>query len=271
MTQMTNNPTPIVHFPMSARERRMGRMIRDNEGHQAGPVATPPPPADNGGVIPEAPAGDSQDANNNGQADDFNLFWDQQEGIGAEQQQSGEQQQAQQQQADSGLRESVANHLAAMPFTDVFSSDVADALNQGDYSAANEAIKANMQALMKHTMQGMLPVMDAAFNRFDSRVQEQIQGSLSSTLGQRDSEAVLASEFSSQMRDPAVAPIVRNIFAQAMKNNKGDRTKALESTRSLLNHTGTSISTTGRDSEMNGTDPNRAAADFAAELISGRR
>jgi hypothetical protein len=65
----------------------------------------------------------------------------------------------------------------------------------------------------------------------------QVQALMDGRLGSRDNSEALGKEFPSY-NDRGMKPIIDGIFGQAMRLTEGDRTKAIEHTKSMLRYMG---------------------------------
>lgn len=260
---------------MSASEIRKGRYMRnpDESGHGgAGGGATQAGSGDNGG----GSGGDSSQgagggSNNGGQGFDFSGFWDQSAGDS----QGGDSQQGQQGQGnESGQSngggnagQQIAQQIDSLKFGQVFTDEVANQIADGNLQGVNDSLNKLGQDITRQSL-----ILNANMMRqFGEKLMSQVQQMVEGSFGSRDDDAALSQTFAS-MADPAIRPIIKGVFQQSLKHTKGDRAKAIEMTKGMMQFMGTKGAS---DMGLNIPPTNRenyssdGASSLVEDLLSG--
>jgi hypothetical protein len=209
------------------------RIMKDPEGHPGGiPGAAP----DNAGAGQGNSGGDSGNPdpsqNNDGEGFDPTTFWDSpSEGEGAAP--SGESAGAGNPPGgtESGnFAQQLTNQLANLTFGEpIFTQEVAEEINQGNFSGFEKRVQAQMQAAVRQSMALNVQVL----RPFAEQLMNQMRQEFGSTLNNRDNNETLIRDFPAA-KDPRVAPVIQRVFEQALTNTKGDRTKAVAQTKQMI-------------------------------------
>lgn len=194
----------------------------------------------------------NQGENNSGQKFDLDGFWSEpkptaaaagESGTGDTGTPAGEEQQG----ADVG--KALAQRLNGLKFDALFDQAMIEEMNEGNLANVNERVAAVGRESVRQSLMMSAELMQTFGGRLLSRVEAMIEGK----LGGRDDNEILMSEFPAA-KDPAVKPMIQNVFNQAMKHTSGDRPKAVALAKDMLKLVG-----------------NRASADFGFETPPGSR
>lgn len=186
---------------------------------------TPAEAPNNPGVIQPQASDDSQASNNSGQSG-FNpdSFWDNPAGVGD--------QQTQQENPHANLGQQIVQSLQGLKLGDgagLFNQEVTAELEQGNYNGLNQRFNGMMQDVAKQTLMMTLQMMKALrenmVSDMDSRFASQITAN--------DDTKFLEDKFPSA-KNPAMAPVVKRVWDQALTLSKGNRGEAEKTTRIML-------------------------------------
>lgn len=178
-------------------------------------------------------AGGAPDANqnNSGQDDDFAEFWKEPEdSSGAE----GSPQRSASQDDSSGApavqqatpMEAVQTILDAVTFDDVLTPEVMTEMTDGNLEGFNKAVAASGRNAVKQSLMLSARMMNEISERLTTKMETRFNELLSADKANTDLNDALPFA-----KDPAIQPIARGIFAQAMNKTNGDKAKALEMTK----------------------------------------
>lgn len=218
---------------MSATERKMGRLMRDPNGHPAG--------GDDTGNQGGAPANEGVQSQNNGQGNaqgfenqtgtqdnngqelDPNAFWNDPNAAGDgnsshEEDLSGQH-----------TGQQIVQDIQNFRIEPLFSAETAQQISEGNFENVNTALNTAMQNTMRQTVALTARIMQD----FEKSIQSQIQGSIKQNQTQQTDEQMLSENFSTYT-NPAMKPMIRGVFNQALKHSGNDRDKAMRLTRSML-------------------------------------
>lgn len=176
------------------------------------------PNNEGGNPAPDSNAGG--DANNAGQALNPEQFWTGQPNDGG-----SNDSEISAEEFGRGIAQEIANYQGV----EIFTPDIAAQVAQGDLAGVNQA----MQAMQRQAIQQAVVIATNIMRRGLADVESRFDTRVQSHLGSEKNQQALMEEFPS-MRDPAMAPVIQGVFAQAMIHTKNDRTKALEMTRGML-------------------------------------
>lgn len=214
-------------------EVRLGRLIRDGEGHTEIPGAG----GNNGtGAGGNSGSGGSADSgnNNNGQGFDANSFW---QGQNQNADGAGNPGSASEGESGSGtggeggnFAEQLTSQLNGLSFGGpVLTAEIAQQINEGNFEGFQTALNTSMQTAVRHAMamnvQILRPVVE--------QILQQVDGRINNAFGNRDNSNALEQEIPAA-RNPAVRPMVERVFNQALTNTKGDRALAVKQTKEML-------------------------------------
>lgn len=249
------------------------------------PVASTPAPVP-GNVTPDplsqAPDGNitpdqigTPSENNDGQPPDFTGFWDGPDDApsgdpsGSPSATPGESPvqpaatlQAQPMQQLQGI-------LDGLPFENIMTPEIMEAVGKGDLDTFNTAMKSQMRSGVKETLflaaKMMAEMQSDLIKKMDSRFAD---------LNAADKSETALFDALPFTKNPAIRPIAKGIFAQALVNTKGDQALALTMTQQFLRETmklsaddlDFSVAPKGEhvDSELQPSDK----IDWAAELLA---
>lgn len=210
-----------------------GRRLKDGEeGAGGGGGGNNTPPA--GGNPGESGSGGGTQ-NNTSETFDASTFWDgppadksttpSGESAGGGTPAGGTQEQNQ-----PGFAEQLNQQLGSLTFGDaVFDAAIAEEINGGNFEGANKRIQASMQAAVRNSLSMQVQILRPFAEQLMSQVEERIN----STLSSRDNTDTLVRDFPAA-KDPKVAPVIRSVFDQALKNTGGDRAKAVSQTKQMI-------------------------------------
>lgn len=214
-------------------EVRLGRMIRDGEGHPAGV-----PGADNAGATGgnSGAAGNSDSGgNNDGQAFDATSFWNSPEPNADGSSNDGSANGGDSASGNGGdqggnFAEQLTTQLNGLSFGEpLLNAEIAEQINNGDFTGFEKRATAMMQQTVRHALSMNVQILRPLAEQILQQVDQKIQ----STLSGRDDSDALLTDFPAA-RDPKVAPMIRQVFNQALKNTKGDRKTAVSQTKEMI-------------------------------------
>lgn len=254
---MTIRHNLLATTVMTASERRLGRYLRAPEGHEESGT-----PANNSQGNSGGTAGGTGDSNNTGTGFDHTAFWSGSDDADGETPATGS---AANPPASPGSTEggqpqsqgsSIAATIAAMTFGDVMTQEAATKLAEGDPADFHKNLNVALRGAVQNSLIQSVGIMKQMRTQILEEVESKIQGS----LGNRDNDAALIKAFPSAA-NPAVKPIVKNIFDRAMQVTKGNRDAAVSMTREMLKFQ------TGKMSEDLGIPP-ASSGDSSAQVPS---
>lgn len=213
---------------MTPVERRMGRFLRAPDGHPDGGTDSGTGENNGGGNSGES-NGDSNSQNNTGQAPDGTQFWNEPpEDSNANGNNNDGSDDSQQ------FGQTINETIQGLNFGELFTADIGTQIQEGDLTGINDRFQELGRSMVTQSVQQSIRIMQ----RFGAQLLEQSQAQISEALGGRDNDSELVTAFPAAMKDPASAPLVKQVFTQAMKHTKGDRKGAIEMTRSMLSMVG---------------------------------
>lgn len=127
-----------------------------------------------------------------------------------------------------------AAKLAGINYGDAFNGDIMKQMAEGDIKGANDSFR----GLLQNATQQSVMLTAELMQKNNDAMLDRVSKLLDDRLGGRDNDAALAENFP-MAKDPALKPMVKGIFDQAMKLSKGDRAQAIESTKQMLKYMGT--------------------------------
>jgi hypothetical protein len=254
MRKLIHNGYFVNRGNWTAVERQMGRPMRAPDDHPGAPPGFVPDggtPANTGAATGDSGSsgnnsggnngsggGDSNPQNNSSQPDPFDGFWS----SGGETSgssptgdaaTSGDSSSTGRTQGDQGTKpnrgQELVQRLDNFPVAEVFTREVAEAMNQGDFKGANTTIEKNIRSAMKEVFSTNVGLMRDFAEVMTSQVKEMIDGAIGT---QKNHDALL--EAIPRAGDKRFGPVIRQVYDQALNRNKGDTAKALTETRSFL-------------------------------------
>jgi hypothetical protein len=184
----------------------------------AAPAAQTPPAA----VPGAAPAADftSADPNNTGDTFDATSFW----GTEPDASESGDGPDP------TVVQENLTQQLANLDFGgELFSADLATQINEGNF----EGINARMQEIGTNMVKQSLAMTVSILRPLTEQIMGQVRDEINGTLTNRDDGEQLTRDFPAA-KDPNVRPVVENLYRQALRNTKGNRTEAVAQVKSMM-------------------------------------
>lgn len=215
-----------------------GRMIRDGQGHPGG--GTPAGGGNNTGDAGAGNSGDSasgeSDSDNTGDDFDASAFWngpapdadaapsgESASGSGSESGTQGDDQRGE-------FANQLTERLNGLTFGDpIFNQEIAEQINEGNYEGVQKRFTAMGQAIVREALAMQVQIL----RPFASQLLEQIRGEVGQTFNNRDNTESLEKLFPAA-KNPTMAKTIAPIYEQALKNHKGDRTKAVADTKQML-------------------------------------
>jgi hypothetical protein len=231
---------------MSANERRLGRFLREGE-HGGGAAATggagggtPPNQGgggDNGGGNGGNGSQSGTGGDNGGLEFDADAFWNPPsggEGAGPGANPGSApaltpEQQAAHDRANPSIGTQLSQGLTALAVAPVIDAQVAEEMSNGNFENFNKRMNAAHQESGRQILGMAVSVMKVLREQMMSDMGTQVQGE----FGNREDTAALHAAIPSA-KNPKVAPIIKPIYAQALKITGGDRVKATEMTKQML-------------------------------------
>lgn len=214
----------------SVRLGKHGAPMRDPEGHESGETG------DNSGGNGGAESGGAQTQDNAGQKFDPAAFWvDPPEGEAASSPQgssaeSGKPAGGSQEQQPESVGQKLMGAIQGAKFGPAVMNDkvIAD-LAEGKPEGFNAAVETMGREIMGQTITAMIPLMQSLQKEIMTQMEAKFQG----TFDKRDNESALF-EGIPEAKDPALRPMVQNIYDRALKLVKGDRSAATDMTKQML-------------------------------------
>ena len=230
MTENVNTGTPLYALRPSANEIQHRRFMRAPDGHEGS--ATPPSATPSGN--------NGNGADNTGGADTFKPegFWNTPAADPAPASQNGNAA-TQEPAKEGGGFDAIQSLVTGFKASSFMTPEVVNKMGENDFTGFDAGLQAHGQQVLQQSTQ----IMMATLKEVIPALMSQMQGMVGGTLGERDTKAFLESKFTAA-KDPSTAPVVRQIFDQAMSLCKGDKTAAEKMTRTMLQTMGNTV---GRD------------------------
>ena len=271
-THLYSRSSIIAMGGMTPAERRVGRFLRDNEGHPGGGASTggtPSAQGDNtgGNSPPGTQAAGSGD--NAGQQFDPASFWNPPSGgeTGSPPKPGGSAESGTPPAEGSNIGQTLQASLQGLTVPPLMTQQMATELGEGNFDNFNAGLVKHGQEVARQTLGMAVQVMkvlrDQMMTDVDSR--------LGSEFSNRESDSALEQAIPSA-KNPAMAPMVKSIFTQAMKTTGGKRDQAIEMTKQMLRF---SNQTLAQDDGLGIPAPSPADAGFKSttnwlEELTGR-
>ena len=209
----------------------IARIMKDPEGH---PGAKPAPAGDNGTGTQGNSGADSGNPdlsqNNSGEDFDTSTFWvspSDEPGAAPSGESAGTGTPGG---TESSFAQNLTSQLQNLTFGEpVFTQEIAEEINQGNFSGFEKRIQAQMQAAVRQSLAMNVQVL----RPFAEQIMTQVRNEFSSTLNSRDNNESLTRDFPAA-KDPRVAPVIKGVFDQALIRTKGDRAKAVAQTKQMI-------------------------------------
>lgn len=224
---------------MTAAERSAGRFMRAPDGH-GDALVTPPGGGNNGGGQGEGNSGGgasgASDSNNTGDGFDPTAFWggsapannaapsgESASGDGGESSTGGNG-------GNSEFAQQLTQRLTNMTFGDpVFNDEIAGQINEGNYGGVQERLNAMGQQIVREALAMQVQIL----RPFAEQILQQVRNETQQTFESRDNVESLERLFPAA-KNPAMAKVIQPIYAQALKNAKGNREAAVNQTKEML-------------------------------------
>ncbi len=210
---------------------------RFKEDAPGGGGGTPPAGGDNpapGTGNSEPGASGSGDSNNTGPTFDPSAFWsgseaDQGSAPPGESVSTPTPSPAPAPSSEGGFAATLTQRLEGLTFDPIFDGSVAEEINAGNFEGINKKIAAQMQQAVRESLGIQVQILKPAFER----LLEQVRNEQQQTFNSRDNNESLVTLFPAA-KNPVMAKTIQPIYAQALKNTKGDRESAVKQTKEML-------------------------------------
>ena len=218
---------------MTRNERRLGRFLRDNEGHPGG---LPGGGGDNNANVSGNSGGESGNPGSGGDnpGEDFDptAFWDSPapetnaapngESAGTSQSGSGAD--------DNSFAQQLTSQLGGLTFGEsLMTPEIAAEMNEGNFANFEQRVQTQMRAAVRHALALNVQVL----RPFAEQIMSQMRDEMGSTLSGRDDVDTLTRDFPAA-KNPQGAPMIKSVFEQALKRTKGNRGLAVAQTKQML-------------------------------------
>lgn len=131
---------------------------------------------------------------------------------------------------DSNVGTALAEQLSTLNFgNSIMTPEVVEGINNGNFEAFNNNVNGALQSAVRNSLLMSVQVM----REYGQRLQQQILSQVNGNLEGREDHAQLVKDFPAAA-NPKVAPLIQQTFAQALKNTNGDRGKAIQMTKQML-------------------------------------
>lgn len=229
----------------TASELTMGRLMRAPDDHPGAPTGFTPNGGGSGnqgqdqnnqGVNNDTSSGDSNNQNNSGD-DDFDpaSFWtddDDDDAPPSKTDSAGkpDSPSSTDSNQDGNIGKVLMDEIEKSEFGELFTKDIAEKINEGDFTGANEAMTQNLRKAMKQSLVHSAKLLREYGKVMTSEVQRMIEERIT---GQVNTD-YLTQQIPSAS-NPKIGPAVRAIYDQALRRSKGDKVKAVKMTKSMMN------------------------------------
>lgn len=204
---------------LTRNERRLGRFLRDGEGHQEAGSGDNNPQGTGvttGESTPQPGSGD-----NTGQQFDATSFWgDQSNPNGGEPNPND---------GAPDVGKEVLGMIQNFKVNPIFDAEVAKQVSEGNLEGVNKNFADAISATARQSVVLTAHILKA----FEASMESRIQAALNSNNNRQSTESLLGETFQAY-KEPAMKPVIRSIYDQALANSKGDGKAALEMTKSML-------------------------------------
>lgn len=195
---------------------------------------------DNGGSVPAGNSGDSRntggDSNNTSDQFDPVAFWNGPapanggSGSGESAANNPSNSESDTQGGGNDLNTQLATQLQNMSFGEpVFTPEIQQQIQEGNFDGVQDRFNSMMQQGVRQALAMQVQIL----RPFAEQMMNQMREEFGSTLNNRDNTDQLVKDFPAA-KDPRVAPAIKNIFDQAIKNTGGDRVKAVAQTKQMM-------------------------------------
>lgn len=125
--------------------------------------------------------------------------------------------------------ESLTTQLNELNFGPMFDDKIVAEINEGNFDNFNQRMTQTLQGTVRQSLMLNVQVM----RQYGERIMEQMRGEFAGTLEGRDDQSQLIKDFPAAA-NPLVAPVIQNVYSQALKNSNGDRVKAVAQTKQMI-------------------------------------
>lgn len=227
---------------MTPMERRLGRYLRAPDDHPGAPGGFIPDggggagtgDGNNGGGNSGGDGGGSSNQNNTG-ADELDPsdFWNDPAPKEEPNPNPAPKIDPNQPNPDGDFANQLVSHIDGLKFDGVFTDEVTQAINQGDYTAANTAITANLKQAVKASMGVQAQLLKRFSDTLVPNIEKRVTDMVNERLGQEKAQDALTQAIPSAS-NPKVGPGIRAIYNHALTRTGGDTAKALAMTKSMM-------------------------------------
>jgi len=206
----------------TAMERQHGRIMRGPD-HDSGT-------GDNNTPGNQAPGGgESKEENNTSKPLTVDAFWNGSGEEAAPSPRSGESAEKPESSSEQQQAPNLNDQIKALKLGSFMTPEVHAELAEGKSDLFQAGLQDQMQTMVRESLRMSIGVMSQVRDQIRAEIKQELQG----TLGERDNNDALVKDFPSA-KDPAIRKTVEPVFAQALKNTKGDRVAAVQQTKDML-------------------------------------
>lgn len=198
------------------------RIMRAPDDH-----GTQPAGGDNQQVNPGDSSNPNPDSTNTGEEAELEAFWGGQTDPNGDGSNPGDPDPDDSGQSDTATQ--LGEMLNGFDPGAFFDDTLAGEINEGNFQNVNERFVTAQRATMRQTMQMSAMLMRA----YGDRLLEQVRGEMAGMFEGRDDQTQLTRDFPAAA-DPVVGPMIQSVFAQALKNAKGNRAAAVTQTKKMI-------------------------------------
>lgn len=216
---------------MTPMERAAGRFMRAPDHPAGGDGGAGATGADDSGGTGDNTGGNSGDSgaskegeDNDGQPLELDQFW-----TGKAEEPTDEESETKVKEQSQAIGTELGTLIKSFKAPEVFTKEIADKIADGDLAGVNEAMAARDQALMNHSIVVTAKLLGGVIDRFSADIDKRIQ----QAFGNRDSDVALETHFP-LAKDPAMYPMVKRVWDQALINAKGNKEQAIRQTKGML-------------------------------------
>lgn len=159
----------------------------------------------------------------------------------------------------------LGNQLQNLNFGAMFDDNVVKEINEGNFETFNTRLNSTLQQTVRQSLVMNVQVM----RQYGERIMEQMRDEFSGTLEGRDDQSQLIKDFPAAA-NPLVAPIIQQVYGQALKNAKGNRSVAVTQTKKMISlmsrNTGADLGLNVAPQSENDAPP-AVNTDWMAELM----
>lgn len=134
---------------------------------------------------------------------------------------------------DKEFADKLFSEIDALPFEGVFSDDVTEAINKGDYKGANEAITKNLRGAVRQSTIANAKLLRKFGEAQTNSIMERVRGMIDERVtGEKATDALVSAIPAAS--NPKVAPVIRAIYDQALLKSKGNVAEAVSVTKRMM-------------------------------------